>query len=137
MWDDFQPFLVGSGPTSTVLDPDLNPNNILEAALGGSVRVDWSFAGPLTVFLPLTTFTVNIYAESVGPGPELMVGSVPVSGAAPPTATVPIPAGSLPAQGPGVSGVYKLTAVITNFITSSGVPTPLAGFVEGPIVQVR
>jgi hypothetical protein len=50
MWDDFQPFLVGSGPTSTVLDPDLNPNNILEAALGGSVKVDWSFAGPLTVF---------------------------------------------------------------------------------------
>jgi hypothetical protein len=137
MWDDFQPFLVGSGPTSTVLDPDLNPNNILEAALGGSVKVDWSFAGPLTVFLPLTTFTVSIYAESVGPGPEQMVGSVPVSGAAPPTATVSIPAGSLPAQAPGVSGVYKLTAVITNVITSSGVPTPLAGFVEGPIVQMR
>jgi hypothetical protein len=136
-WDDFAPFLVGTGPDVTVQDPDLNPNNILDETLGGSVKVDWSFSGVLSFLVPLTTFTVSLYAESMGPGPEIIVGSVPVPGTGPLTATIPITPGTLPGPGPGVSGVYKLTVVITNTVTGSTTITPLAGFVEGPMIQMR
>jgi hypothetical protein len=140
-WDDFAPFLVGSGPTSTVLDPDANPNTILEENRGGSVKVDWSFTGIATSFLAGTTFTVSVYAESIGGGPEKLVGS-PVDvpgGAGPLTATVVIPPGSLPADTPpDISGVYELTAVITHRGCSRPpAPTALSGFVHGPIIQVR
>jgi hypothetical protein len=83
-------------------------------------------------------FAVSVYAESIGEGPEGLVGSVSVAGTGvPPPAPVPIPPGStqLLPPGPGVSGVYKLTTVVTS--TLLGTPFPVAGFVEGPIIQVR
>jgi hypothetical protein len=137
-WDDFAPFLVGSGPTNTVLDPDANPNTILEENLGGSVKVDWGFTGIATSFLPGTTFTVSVYAESIGGGPEKRVGSpVNVPGAGPLTATVVISPGELPADAPpDISGVYKLTTVITHR-GCAGAPTALSAFVDGPVIQMR
>lgn len=140
MWDDFAPYLVGDGPTVTVLDPDLNPNNILDSAQGGSVKVDWSFSGVLAGFVPIVTFTVNVYAESMGPGPEVTVGTQVVSPGAPLTATIAITSGQLPAGGATSSGVYRLTTVITSSIVFPGVPTiqlPLAAFVDGPTIQMR
>jgi hypothetical protein len=139
-WDDFGAFLHGTGPTNTVLDPDLNPNNILQENLGGSCRVDWSFTGPATPFLDPTTFTVSLYAEAIGPGPDMLVGSVNVPGSAhtPPwnyTTNVAIPPNSLPATGPNASGVYRLTTVITNSI--GGQRDQLAGFVDGPVIEMR
>jgi hypothetical protein len=142
-WDDSgNTFLHGTGPTTTVIDPDGTPNNILQENLGGSVKVDWGFSGFGRVFLTPTQFTVSLYAESIGPGPEKLVGSVPVAGSAHTpgptwnfTGTVVIPAGSLPANGPGVSGVYRLTAIVANSI--GGVRDSLAGFVEGPIIEMR
>jgi hypothetical protein len=136
-WDDSgNTFLHGTGPTTSVIDPDGTPNNILQENLGGSVKVDWAFSGPGRVF------TVDLYAESIGPGPERLVGAVTVPGSAHTpgptwnfTATVAIPAGSLPANGPGVSGVYRLTVVIANSI--GGVRDQLAGFVEGPVIEMR
>jgi hypothetical protein len=50
-------------------------------------------------------------------------------------ATIAIPPTSLPANGPGVSGVYRLTAVITN--TVGGVRDVLGGFVDGPVIEMR
>jgi hypothetical protein len=146
-WDDSgSAFLHGTGPTTTVIDPDGTPNNILEESIGGSVKVDWAFSGSGRFFLTPTLFTVNLYAESIGPGPEKLVGSVTVPGSAHtagPTwnfsATIGIPPApapnSLPANGPGVSGVYRLTVVINNSI--GGVKDSLAGFVEGPVIEMR
>ena len=46
-WDDSgNAFLHGTGPTTTVIDPDGTPNNILQESIGGSVKVDWGFSGP-------------------------------------------------------------------------------------------
>ena len=146
-WDDSgNAFLHGTGPTSTVMDPDGTPNNILQEDLGGSVKVDWGFSGPGRFFLTPTQFTVNLYAESIGPGPEKLVGTANVPGTAHTagptwnfTATIAIPpapsAGSLPPNGPGVSGVYRLTAIVANSI--AGVRDSVAGFVEGPIIEMR
>ncbi len=147
-WDDFGNFLHGTGPTNTVLDPDLNPNNILQENLGGTCQMDWSFTGSATQFLEQTTFTVNLYAESIGPGPDVQVGPsviVPGSAHTPPglnapppwnyTANVAIPPNSLPATGPNASGVYRLTTVITNSI--GGQRDQLAGFVDGPVIEMR
>ncbi len=142
-WDDSgNAFLHGTGPTTTVIDPDGTPNNILQENLGGSVKVDWAFSGAGRFFLDLTQFMVNLYAESIGPGPEKLVGTVNVPGTAHTfgptwnyTATVTIPANSLPANGPGASGVYRLTALVNNAI--AGARDAVAGFVEGPIIEMR
>ena len=54
MWDDSGNFfLVGAGPTATVLDPDNTPNNILDVLQGGSFQVNWSFSGPGAPLLTL------------------------------------------------------------------------------------
>ncbi len=130
MWDDLTPFLVGAGPTATVLDPDGTPNNILDTALGGSVQVDWSFTGTASAFLPAITFTVSLFADPVGPGANLQLGAVPVTGAGPAfTTTIPV-TGLAP-------DAYRLTTLITAVVTATGGSLPIAGFVDGPIIQVR
>jgi hypothetical protein len=142
-WDDSgNAFLHGTGPMTTVIDPDGTPNNILQENLGGSVKVDWGFSGAGRFFLTPTQFTVNLYAESIGPGPEKLVGTVNVPGSAHTagptwnfTANVAIPPSSLPASGPAASGVYRLTALVNNSV--GGVRDAVAGFVEGPIIEMR
>ncbi len=143
MWDDLGSPFHGEGPTVTVLDHDRNPNRVLDTNLQNEVRVDWAFTGrAVDWLLPVLTFTVDVYAESIGPGPELRIGKVTVPGTRPLTATVPIPAHLLPATGPGPadpSGVYRLTTVIT---CTAGCGehqrlTPIAGFVDGPTIEMR
>jgi hypothetical protein len=130
MWDDFSPFIHGDGPTSTVLDPDLNPNNILERGKGGTVRVDWAISGPGANLLAGTQFVVSLYADPVGPNPNVMVGSANAPGAGPYTASISIAPNSLNPD------AYRLTALVTH-LNAVGQPTNLAGFVDGPIIQVR
>lgn len=132
MWDDLSPFLVGTGPASTVLDPDGTPNNILDAPLGGSVKVDWSFAGPVSWVLGSLRFTVTLYADPVGPGANMVVGSPTVTGPGPNyTVTIPVPGGSL------TPDAYRLTTLITAVFIPTGAQTNIAGFIDGPIIQVR
>lgn len=113
------------------------PNNILDVLQGGSVQVDWSFSGPGTGLLNLAEFTVQLFADPVGPAPNLQVGAVTVPGtinAFPPAATSYTAAIAIP---PGVLavGAYRLTTLITS--DEGGVSLPIAGFVDGPIIQVR
>ncbi len=143
MWDDFSPFLAGTGPTATVLDPDGTPNHILDFPMGGSVQVDWSFSGMATNILPALRFAVSLYADPVGPGANTLVGGAPVTvlGSAtlpsPPNppwsyrATIPIAPSSLPV------GAYRLTTLITTVVTATNGSVPIAGFIDGPIIQVR
>jgi hypothetical protein len=144
MWDDSgNAWLHGTGPTLDVLDPDGTPNNILDRPLGGTCIMRWAFTGPGRFFLPPTQFTVSLYAGAIGPGPDQLVGTATVAGSAftvvglqwDYTATIAIPANSLPANGPGASGVYRLTAVITNSV--GGARDALGGFVDGPVIEIR
>jgi len=140
MWDDLTPFLVGAGPTSTVLDPDGTPNNILDTAVGGSVQVDWSFSGSATGFLVVVNFIVDLYADPVGPGMNIQVGENQVLGSAPlpsPPAAPNSYSTSFPIA-PGMApGAYRLTTLVTTVLTGTTTTLPIAGFVDGPIIQVR
>jgi hypothetical protein len=139
MWDDLAPVIVGAGPTHTVTDPDGTPNNILDVTLGGSITINWSFSGTAIGLLDLAEFSVQVWADPVGLGTNTLVGGAPVT--VPGTVTVTPPAsqgyqavitiapGSLPV------GAYRLTTLIT--CSEGGVSVPIAGFVEGPILQVR
>jgi hypothetical protein len=143
-WDDSgSAFLHGTGPTLAVLDPDGTPNNILDEPIGGTCIVSWSFSGGGRIFLDPTVFTVHLYAGAIGPGPDKLVGTAAVPGTSHTvsglnwdfSAKIPITPGMLPPNGPGVSGVYRLTAVITNAV--GGVRDVLAGFVDGPVIEMR
>ncbi len=131
-FDDIPGFLDGTGPSTTVLDNDNTPNNILDATLGGSVQVDWSFSGSLSAILGDVEFTATLVADPVSTNPKLVLGSISVIDASGNySVSFPIAANSL------APDAYRLTAVITSIEVSSGGSLPIAGFVDGPIIQVR
>lgn len=145
-WDDFAPFIVGQSLTTSVLDHDNTPNMILDVALGGSVQVDWTFAGPGMLLLGGMTFTVTTYADSVETpavvslGPFNVLGTLPAGSPPAPanySQSIPIPANPTNASTPGLLqvGAWRLTTLIT--VTFGGGSVPIAGFVDGPIIQVR
>jgi hypothetical protein len=132
MWDDIPGFLNGTDPVATVLDPDGTPNNILDAALGGSVDVTWTFSGLLSAILGDVQFTATLVADPVSTDPKLVLGSTAVIDAGGNyDVNFPIAANSL------APDAYRLTTVITTIEVSSGGSLPIAGFVDGPIIQVR
>jgi hypothetical protein len=129
MWDDLSPFLTGAGPTATILDPDGTPNNILDVTLGGSITVEWSFSGAAVGFLAVTDFDVQVFADPVGAGSNVSVGEVSDVGPGPAySVSLPINLGV---------GAYRLTTLITSTVAGTGVSLPIAGFVDGPIIQIR
>jgi hypothetical protein len=118
-----------------VTDNDGNPNRVIDEGVGFDVRVDWTLSGTLAGMIA-GTWTVRLFVESMGPGPEAQLGSVTVPLGLDPhySATIHAGPGSLPA-GPPASGVYKVVVVITH--EAYGVKTEIAGFGEGPLIDVR
>lgn len=117
-----------------VFDSGPNPNTVVRRAEAWSVRIDWNISGGIAPAIG-GDWRVNLLLESMGGGFEGQVATtiVPVS-AAPPafvrnyTTTLNIPGGTVPTQ-----GVYKLVVAILH--QNGGVPTRMAGFEEGPLVQ--
>ena len=132
MWDDIPVFLTGTGPTNTVLDNDGTPNWIIDAPLGGSVVVDWAFSGGLGAILGDVQFNVTLVADPISTDPKLVLGATSVVDASGNySVTFVIAPNSLNPD------AYRLTTVITAVEVSSGGSLPIAGFVDGPIIQVR
>ena len=161
MADKFDPNIAGliSGEfTSVALD---EPGGFGEGSPGNlvinedqpfSINVTWKMEGPLTpLWLAALggNWSVSAYAESVGPGPELILkqDSVPVSSAVVNgttrtwTHTLVVPAGTLQEENPGnplgPSGIYRLA--VTTFLDSTlGAPGyDIIGFFEGPAIKVE
>lgn len=138
----------GTGPDVTLIDPGGAPTTIIDTDDPFQVQVDWSVGLPQATLLG-GQWLVRAYAESVGPGQEIQLGAVqptqvPVSNFidVPPDrryqATINVPAGSLEAEsdaGAQSSGVYKLVVVLTH--QNLGSATVIAGFSEGPLIQLR
>jgi hypothetical protein len=117
------------------------------------ITVEWEIFGalvPLWVAALDPNWEVKVFAESIGPGPEIPLGtaSVPKTAFLPCTAakpncrryqatvTVP-PTSGLTEDVGNDSGTYKL--VVTVFL-NSGLGEPgfdLTGFREGPIIRVE
>ncbi|HBY94626.1 MAG: hypothetical protein M5U01_40235 [Ardenticatenaceae bacterium] len=117
-----------------VIDPDGNPNRVLQTNLGWQIKVDWNISGLVAGGLD-GDWKVRAFAESLGGGFEGQVGAdmiVPLS-AAPATnnrsysATINVPAGTPP------EGTYLLTVVVN--YSNLGVPQQMAGFAQGPTVE--
>lgn len=131
-FDDIPGFLDGDGPHTKVLDNDGTPNHILDAVLGGSVEVDWTFTGSLSAILGDVEFTVTLVADPVSVDPKLVLGTTSVVDASGNySVSFPIAPNSLNPD------AYRLTALITSVEVSSGGSLPIAGFHDGPIIQVR
>ena len=142
---EFTP-LAGAGPDVSVLDPGGAPQTIIDNDDTFTIRVRWSVEEPGAAVLG-GRWLVRAYAESIGPGQEQQLGQVrrinvanftPVG---PPAArgyeaNVDVPAGSLDAESASSSGVYKLAVIVTHE-NPNGSPTDLAGFTEGPVIQMR
>ena len=130
--------LSGSIVSVQVLDPGGTPNKVIDSGDAFAVRVRWTVAPAATAAVLDGQWRVRLFAESVGPGPELQAGFVneAADGGVNYEATVTVPAGTLAAHGVPDSGAYKLVVVIT-YRNTLGVVTEMAAFSEGPIILIR
>jgi hypothetical protein len=115
------------------------------------IKVEWEIFG---AFVPLwlapagigPNWNVAVFAESIGPGPEVELGSTTVPKGTPDpadpnrkkySATVTVPPGTITEDVNGASGTYKLVATV---FLNSILGTPgfdLTGFSEGPIIRAE
>ena len=121
-------------------------NHVLNRDDSFKVNVKWSITGllrPLWLAALGGNWNVQVFAESIGGGPEILLARDD-SVAADPTigdyaAELTVPANALEEGDPGsnVSGIYKL--VVSVFLNSNlGAPGfDMTGFNEGPIIQVE
>jgi|GEM_PF-1217448 hypothetical protein len=125
-----------------VLDLDQNPNQVLQTNLAWQIKVDWSIFGPDAPAIG-GDWHVQASIESIGPGPEVIVGTavVPVSNAAPAftrsySTTITVPVGKIKSDGTE-DGVYMLALLIAHTNTGAGVTRKdkMAGFSEGPMLH--
>jgi hypothetical protein len=130
MFDDIPGFLDATGPSTTVFDNDGTPNTILDATLGGSVEVSWSFTGSLSPFLGDVEFTVTLVADPISVDPKLVLGTTSVIDASG-NYSVTFPISGLSPD------AYRLTVLITSTEVSSGGTLPIAGFEDGTLIQIR
>jgi hypothetical protein len=152
------PGLIGGDITAvTVIDPanefpgELG-NHVLDRKDPFDVKVEWNVSGALaTLWLDAlkldnngnpVDWDVSVYAESLGGGPEIRLGTsqVPVDQFVHAySTTVNVPALKLDEHDPGTDngGIYKL--VVAVFLNSDlGVPGyDMTGFFEGPIIQIE
>ena len=128
--------------------PDHVPNLVLDPSKPFTIECEWRLTGadvPLYMAALDDNWIVECFAESLGPGPELRIGTatVPKGSVSGTTrtfsATVNVPAGTLPEGAPSstVSGIYKLVTAV--FLNSSigAVGYDITGFAEGPVIKVE
>ncbi len=118
------------------------------------LTIEWEIFGdlvPLWLAALAGTWNVSVFAESIGPGPEVRLGTTTVkttdtlpctvnqakSNCTKYSATITVPAGTLTEDIGDDSGTYKLVATV--FLDSSlGTPGfDLTGFREGPIIRAE
>lgn len=146
------PGLIGGDVTTVaVIDPAREfpfevGNRVLNRSDSFKVKVAWEVTGalrPLWLAALGGRWNVQLFAESLGGGPEILLASDNTVAADPAvanySATLDIPPNALEEGDPGsnVSGIYKL--VVSVFLNSNlGSPGfDMTGFHEGPIIQVE
>jgi hypothetical protein len=119
-----------------VQDNNGSPTEVLEAGRPIRVQTHWRIS-PLAALLLGGQWTVTVYVESIGPGPEQRVGSETraVNGGQNYDALVTVPPNTLPNDPPQTtSGVYKVVTVLTH--RNFGRPSNVAAVVEGPVIRI-
>lgn len=113
------------------------PTTVIDETQSWEARFDWGVHGsPLTKMLA-GKWCLSLHLESIGPGPEVLL---PVSGPKEVpfdpaishyTAVITVPAGTIATS---ADVIYKVVACLTTK-DALGRPGPIAGYVEGPILQ--
>ena len=142
----------GAFTSVRVIDPAAPPstqsNHVVDPTKSFDVELKWEINGimaPIWIAALDESWTVKVYAESMGPGDDHFLASASVAKGTPGvnnayTHTVTVPASSGLTEGnPGSSnsGVYKLVA--TAFLNSNlGAPGyDISGYAEGPMIRVE
>ena len=135
---DGLPGLDGAVTAVAIIDHDGNPNRVVDDQFPFDVTVKWSVTPPATAALLDGKWTIKVYAESMGPGPEKLIGTVTEAANGGPaySTKITVPVGTLPSDVPPDSGAYKLLVVIT-YRNTLGVLTEMAAFSEGPVFLLR
>lgn len=142
------PFITGDITSVTVTEiPEIGlPNHVINPTKEVKVEIKWELNGVL-VPLWLTAlggnWNVSVYAESLGGGNEILLGTDDSVPALPPannyssTVIVPPPF-PLQEHTPNTDqgGIYKLVVAVSLDSTLGG-PFDIIGFSEGPIIQVE
>jgi hypothetical protein len=116
----------------------VDPTTIIDTNRDFKVHLNWYVEGALTPFV-CGTWCISLFLESIGDGPELRLPAEPVELPLHPQpgrneyeAWIRIPAGTIAPEHCSVP--YKLVSTVT-YRTVKGRPGPMAGFVEGPVLQ--
>lgn len=121
--------------SAVVQDPSgIGPTHILQENDAWSIRVNWDLGGFMAPFLGGVNYEVSAYADSLAGGYEGQIGTTQNVAGGPLNlqAVINVPAGNMVGGLP--AGAYKLTTLIT--CNAGGVPLEMAGFLEGPVIQV-
>ncbi|HEX4814600.1 MAG TPA: hypothetical protein VFV66_17810 [Nonomuraea sp.] len=137
---------ISSTAPLTVLDPAGTPSNlIIRRSDPFQVAMEFELlaSGVSQALLGTMEYQVQYFAESIGPGPDVALGSVTrktVAGQRAYSDTAPaaavttrnVPANTLPA------GIYRLGAVVSFTIPAAPTPTrlPVTAFADGPTIQI-
>lgn len=145
------------------------PNHVIDPTKSFDLTIEWEIFGqlvPLWLSALAGEWEVSVFAESLGPGPEILVGkdTVPTSETVPVdpkepvdpnrpnltkySVTMEVPPGTLPpndgekdtaeTKKKEPAGIYKLATAV--FLDSKIENTPgfdLVGYSEGPVIQVE
>lgn len=135
-----------------VRDPALpthQPNLVIDPSQDFDIQLEWRLAGnDVGMYIAALggNWSIEVFAESVGPGPELRIVADNTVPAAPALnlrdykVTLTVPAGTLQEGNPGAgdpSGVYRLVATV---FLNAGLNAPgkdIVGFAEGPMIMVE
>ena len=113
----------------------VKPTTIIRTDQEWGVKVHWDFKGYLTPFI-CGEWCVHLCLESIGPGPELKLDHphIPLNpcGNGEYYADFEVEPGIV--TGEDCSTPYKLVVTVT-YLNACDKPGPIAGFVEGPILQ--
>ena len=124
-------------------DGGLTPTNIIRIDQDWGVLVKWRTSGALTRMI-CGTWCLNVCLESIGPGDELTLPLKPVNVKLDPCSAkgnplacnykcyIEIPRGTVKPK--HCSTPYKIVTTLT-YLEPCGTPGPIAGFVEGQILQ--
>ena len=152
---DKGPLFKGEFTKIEVIDPAIAghvPNLVIDPSKPFEVHLEWQLSGtdvPLYMAALNDNWSVEVFAESLGNGPELRIGfdSVPKANGVGDGVTTPMVFKSTVVVAPSTlvegtpsnnaSGIYKLVSCV--FLNSSlGAPGfDIAGFAEGPIIKAE
>lgn len=132
--------LVAEDITVEITDPSgIEPKLIIRENDPWKITAKWTLSGSFSNLLQ-GQFLVHAHVESMGEGAEIHVGDAEVvakmTNPANYEAVIDVLGGTLPIVGAGeTSTAYKVVTLVT-YEWSDGKPSAMAGYNEGPILQV-